>query len=465
MPARSAKLGGSLPLPVLLYLLTVVLPIAFQLGPLYMTTLRLFLIVMIIPLMINLLMGKYGKILATDILFTLHILWAAVAIAVNNPSQVVQTIGSVGIEFLGGYVVGRAFIRTREDFAALGRVLILIVLCTIPFAVIEALTTRPLIIEVIRSLPSINSVAIVNIEARLGLDRAQVMFSHPIHYGLFCSVAFSLSMVALRGTVGNGRRYVTSGLIAGTGFLALSSGAILAFALQFGLIAWAVMFKNYAKRWWLLFGLFVLAYVVIDLLSDRKPVDVFMSYATFSAHTAFWRSIIFEWASANVLGSAEKGIPASWMFGIGLNDWVRPFFMPSPSIDNFWLMMAVRYGLPGLFLIALGYIIGIAKIMRLDFEGDERLMLMRRAWVFTFMGLTFTLCTVHVWTNVYSFVFFIFGAGAWMLTAKRDSGDADTQTSGTPQTDADLEKRTPYSRFPLRPPVTATRTRHTPSHP
>jgi len=438
-----------LPLPVLLYLLAVVIPIAFRLGPLYMTSLRLFLILVIVPLTINLLAGKYGKILATDIFFFLHILWTAVAIAVNNPSEVVQTIGSIGMEFLGGYVVGRAYIRDRQTFLALCRTLIVIVICTIPFAVIEALTTRPLIIETVAKLPGISSVAIVHIEARLGLDRAQVIFSHPIHYGLFCSVAFSLSMIALKGTVNNMRRFLTSLAIVGTGFLALSSGAILAFALQFGLITWAVVFRGLNARWWLLTGLFVCAYVAIDLLSNRAPVDVFMTYATFSAHTAYWRSIIFEWGLANVIGSVEKGIPPSPFFGLGLNDWVRPFYMPSSSIDNFWLMMAYRSGLPGLALITIGYVLMIARVMRRNFEGDERLILIRRAWVFTFMGLTFTLCTVHIWTNIYSFVFFMLGAGAWLITTIPNAGaeDAAQDSSADQQVAA---KTSRYSRFPTK---------------
>jgi len=42
-------------------------------------------------------------------------------------------------------------------------------------------------------------------------------------------------------------------------------------------------------------------------------------------------------------------------------------------------------------------------------------MYIRRAWGFSFVGLTFTLCTVHIWANIYSFVFFMFAAGVWMI--------------------------------------------------
>lgn len=428
----SAAGTEKLPLPVILYVLAVVIPIGFNLGPLAMTSLRLFLIIMVVPLMVNVFTGKYGKVFLTDYLFVLHILWAAVAIFVNNPSQMVQQVGSVGMEFLGGYAVGRAYIRSPGAFMSLCRLLILAVCCLMPFALHETLTGRPIIVEAIRKLPSITSVPIISIERRLGLERVQGSFAHPIHFGLFCSVAFSLSFVALRGTVSEARRYLMSILIAATGFLALSSGALTAIFIQVALILWAAMFASVKQRWWILVALFALAYVVVDLLSNRSPIKVFMSYATFSAHNAYWRAIIFEWGVANVLGSVEKGITGSPIFGIGLNDWIRPHFMNSGSMDNFWLVMAVRYGVPGLVLLAVGYIYAIARIMRRNFEGNERLTLIRRAWVFTFLGLSFTLCTVHVWTNIYSFTFFMFGAGIWLIMIDPEPDADSTDPAQTP---------------------------------
>jgi len=222
-------------------------------------------------------------------------------------------------------------------------------------------------------------------------------------------------------------------IVAATGFLALSSGAITAIAIQFALIIWAAVFANVEKRWWILVGLFAVFYVTVDLLSNRSPIKVFMSYATFSAHNAYWRAIIFDWGISNIFGSAERNIVGSPIFGIGLNDWIRPHFMGSGSMDNFWLVMGVRYGVPGFAILAIGYAYAIYRVMKLDVEGDERLTLIRRAWVFTFLGLTFTLCTVHVWTNIYSFVFFMFGAGMWLITAEKQDGSNGASVEEIPQ--------------------------------
>jgi hypothetical protein len=430
---------------VAVYLFCVVLPIWFNAGPLLMSTLRLFLIVMIIPVMIRLLMGAYGRVILTDWLFVAHTLWMAVALGVNSPEAVVTQVGSVGLEFLCGYAIGRAYVRTPEVFLALCRALALIVLCLTPFAIYEAQTGRPLIVEYIARLPGINSVEIVTIEGRLGMERVQGPFAHPIHFGLFCSVSFSLTFVALKGVVSDTRRWIMAIVVAGTGFLGLSSGAWLAILLQIVLIVWATVFDRIRWRWWLLVGLFALAYVVIDILSTRTPLRVFMSYATFSPHNAYWRGLIFEWGIANVFGSAEKAIPASPIFGIGMRDWIRPHFMHDGSMDNFWLLMAVRYGVPGFLLIAVGYALVITRVMRRDFAADPVLSQIRRAWVFTFLGLTFTLCTVHVWGSMFSFVFFMFGAGVWLITAEQARPEADAPDA------SDARKReATFSRFAYR---------------
>ena len=436
-----------LPWPVTLYLFCVVIPIGFNVGPLFLTTLRLMAILVTAPLFLRLLTGHYGKVFATDILLLIHVLWMAVALAVNNPDQMIEQVGSTGAEFLGGYVIGRAYIRTPEAFYALARRLVVIILCLFPFALAETMTGRPYIIEYLRKLPGVISLHSVTTEGRLGLERVQAVFPSPIHFGLFCSITFSLAMVGLKGHSSNAWRYLTSAVIALSGFLALSSGALLAMILQLGLITWSVMFASVKQRWWILVGLFVLAYIVVDLLSNRTPIRVFMSYATFSAHTAYYRAVIFEWGLANVIGSAAKGIPASPIFGIGMNEWIRPSYMYDGSMDNFWLLAAVQFGLPGFAAIALGYILGIAQVMRRNFDADPHILLFRRAWVFTLVGLSFTLCTVDVWTNIYSFVFFILGAGMWLITYQPRLGATGAEPD--PHAPSERERRQPrYTRFP-----------------
>ncbi|MEO5620030.1 MAG: O-antigen ligase family protein, partial [Cypionkella sp.] len=403
---RLADLRVGIGGPVLLYFLSVMLPISFKLGPLTMTGTRLVLIVMFLPLMVQLSMGRFGRVLLTDVLFLIHVIWMVVSLAVNNPSQAISNAGSTGIEFIGGYALGRAYVRSAEDFSALIRLLAMIALCTFPFAIYETLTGHAIILDMLAKLPGISSLRDLSIGKRMGLDRVQLVFVHPIHYGLFCTIALSLCYIGLKDVYGNGRRLAISVVVGLSGLLALSSGALLAIVMQLILMVWAFMFRNTKKRWLILLGIFALFYITVDLLSNRAPLNVFLSYATFSPSTAYWRTIIFHWGMINVW--------ANPLFGLGLNDWIRPSYMRSGSMDNFWLLTAVRYGIPGFLTLAVGYAVALWKIGRRNFDSDEILWQFRRAWMFSFVGLTFTICTVHIWHTIYSFVFFMFGAGMWM---------------------------------------------------
>ena len=458
---RHGPLAGSagqarLALPVLLYILAVVTPVLMQAGPLHLSLIRIVLLIMIIPLTLRLFSGRYGKVLFVDYMFFAHIGWMTIAMSVTNPDRVVQNTGSAAVEFLGAYVLGRAYIQNRGDFIALIKLVSFLALLTVPLAILEAKTGQPLVLNLIKKLPGIHTYANVNNEPRMGLERAQTLFIHPIHYGLFCSMSFALVYVGLGTVMTKGTRVFYGAAISLCVFLSLSSGALLALLLQMFLIGWAAALDKQKRRWLILLGLFVFIYVVIDLLSNRTPIRVFMTYATFSAHNAFWRSIIFEWGVMNIMGSVAEGIPSARLFGIGLSDWVRPHFMHSGSMDNFWLVVGVRHGLPGLFFLAAGYLWLLWKVGTRDLGNDQRLLDLRRAWVIAFVGMTFTLATVHIWAAVFSFVMFMFGAGVWFLSAEPDDGGNGDPRDPAPGPGArasrgtapDTRRRPAYTRFP-----------------
>ncbi|MFN4157370.1 MAG: O-antigen ligase family protein [Gemmobacter sp.] len=445
LPSRapSAPLIGRLPVPVIIYLILVITPALFNIGPLVMSALRVFLLIMIVPLMARLLSGRLGRVLSVDILFILHMVWALVALQVNNPDMALTQFGSLGAEMLGGYLLARAYIRSKADFIALCRWLGIIVCATLPLAILEARTGNPILINAFDAIPGLRSIGRAATNPRMGLERAQVMMSHPIHYGLFCSTAFALILMGMKGILPTAQRLGMAAGIALAVFLSLSSGALLPLIMMTFMIVWWHALHRTGRAWALLLALSALAYVAIDLLSNRTPILVFFSYATFSAHNAYWRGQIFEWGMKNVWGSP--------VFGIGLNDWIRPHYMNSGSMDNFWLVMAVRYGIPGFLLVAAGYAIGAARIAVARLDWDPQMAQLRRAWMITFVGLAFTLCTVHVWGNIYSYVFFMFGSGIWFIAAKPpEGGDPEDKTAAPPA------PRSRYSRFAAveRPPAT-----------
>ena len=403
---------------VWIYLLSIVIPIGFSVGSIALTGLRILLLLVVVPMTFRLFSGAYGKVYPVDYLFFLHIAWASVAVGVNNPDLAVENVGSTAVEFVGGYLIGRAYIRSAADLIALIRAILLLVLISLPFAVIEALNGTAIIPDLIDRAPGLTTVNQVDIEKRMGLHRVQVFFAHPIHYGLFCSTALALTYIGLRTVTSRGKRLLGCAAICLGVFMSLSSGALLAALLQIGLIAWDTMFSKVARRWLMLLGLFAVMYVLIDLLSNRTPIKVLMSYATFSAHTAYYRSIIFEWGMINVWDNP--------IFGLGLRNWIRPSYMKSGSMDNFWLVMAVRYGIPGFLLIALGYADALYRVGRKKLTPGTTLSDLRLGWMIMFVGLSFTLVTVHIWTSVYSFVFFLLASGLWIASANDEKNTSAT---------------------------------------
>ena len=404
-------LESRLPLVVKLYFVAIFLPIEFNVGSLLMSGVRSVLLVVFIPMLIRLLTGKCGRLIWTDLLFFLFCLWNIYTLYLNNPDQAASFGGSVALEFYGGYLIGRTYIRTPEAFAGMCKVIFAVVALTIPFAIFESQTGRALIPETLNKIPGMFSLPDFYNEwagIRMGLERSQAVFEHPIHYGLFCSTAFSLAYVGFKGVYSTWFRYLISYLIIFGVFLSLSSGAILPMVLHFGLIFWAWSLDKVRSRWIILMVLTGIAYVVVDAISNRSPIEVFLSYATFSPHTAYWRVLIFEWGMKNV-----------WMnplYGLGLNDWVRPWWMHGNSMDNFFLLNAVRYGIPGFLLITVGLIVPIWNISRLELDKSSLAWKFRRAWVFTWFGLIMALCTVDIWSALYSYVAVLFGSGMWFLS-------------------------------------------------
>ncbi|MCX8508008.1 MAG: O-antigen ligase family protein [Rhodobacteraceae bacterium] len=437
--------GEGLPLFVSLYLAAVLMPVLFNIGPLALTPMRALLLLAMPYLGVRLVLGHFGKLNAADIFFFLHILWATVAVAVNNPANVVQNVGSTAAEFLGGYLVARAYIRTPRQYESLLLSLLLITLALLPLTIPELLNGKAIVPMLIEKLPGLRSVEDVANPPRMGLERVQNVFAHPIHYGLYSSIPFISVVYGLRHRLNLFWRVIAAAGIAFAVFASLSSGALLALLLQIAVLAWALIFRKVPVKWLMLLGLFVMLYVAIDLFSNRTPMRVFMSYATFSSQTAYYRAAINEWGWFNVSQNP--------IFGLGLRDWDRPAYMESGSVDNFWLLNAMRYGIPGVLLLGCGCFAGVVKVACRDTSANGVVDGFRLTWVITCLGMAFTLVTVHVWNNAFSFVFFFFGSGLWIASYK--ASDQDTLTAEKPSARPPLAYRRTHPSAGSRPSAAA----------
>ena len=249
----------------------------------------------------------------------------------------------------------------------------------------------------------------------MGLFRAQACLEHPILWGVFCSIAIANIFYLYRD------RRVRGLVLAAFGtamtFTSLSSGPLLSAVLQFGMISWGWITRN---AWWVLAGLVVLGYVAIDLVSNRSPVQVLISYLTFSPANAYWRLHIWNFGSAEVLRHP--------LFGIGLSDWTRPGWMSTASVDNFWLNTAMRYGFPGALLLAAGIAANLAGILRAALP--EALRAARSGHVIALVGTLLSLSTVHIWGSTAALILFYLGAGCWLYTGTPAPAEAEAPRRG-----------------------------------
>ena len=383
------------------------LPFSVGVGPAIISPNR-FLLIAISPSIF--LRGSDGEKKRDPVIYLLlaHCIWSAVALLINDGAKSLESSLIYLVEVVIAYMAGRYAIRSPEDFRNLVGVATALLIVSLPLAMVESLTGRMVASEILARTPGIIPVQNVITDIRMGLHRAQVVFSHPIHYGVFSSICFSLILVGLAWTRSLPSRMILASAALLASILSLSSGAILAVAIQIGLMVWWIVFFKFNRRWYILIALIAAAIVIVEIISSRGAIRVFMSYATFSAHNAYWRAEIFNWGIYNVGQNP--------LFGLGFKDWERPSWMHSASVDNFWLLAAMRYGLPGFGFLVLAFLFSFKSLVSARVGNDTRTDYIRHAMIFSLIGMAFLLSTVHIWGPISSFFFFLLGAGRWIAT-------------------------------------------------
>jgi hypothetical protein len=424
-PGSAASRAGSrfgFLLPV--FVLCLIVPVSFKLGDLRLTPYRLFLLLALLPLAIAWLTGAAGRIRLPDLLVLAYTLWCALSILLWHPSKFVEPAGILIIESFGAYLVGRLAVRSSADLARLARALFLVLLLVLPFAIVETGSGAPAYLRLFEAFGEVYDD--VQNEPRLGLERVQGPFEHPILFGIFASTAFALAFYTSGGFAGlfrNLRGTLVQALSGILTFLSLSTGPLLALLIQIGLIGWDWLFRRNPKRWRNLILLVVAGYVTVDLLSNRTPFEVFVSYATFNTSTAFNRVLIWEYGTQNVLRSP--------FIGIGFNPWQRPYWMPA-SIDNFWLVVAIRHGLPAIgFLLAAFALAILRAALRKGLDAADAAA--RTGLLTVLVATCVAIASVHLWNATYCWFLFLLGATGW-------AADAPPGTSAAPAAGPEPER-------------------------
>jgi hypothetical protein len=410
-----------------LFLAMLMIPISLDLAGLRLSPYRILLLVLFFPFLLRLLSGHTGRLNMVDVGMAGFALWMIVTLVYHHGSERLAYAIILAVEVFGGYMAGRLLIRSAADYQRFIRYFLVLLAILVPFALYELFYSRMPIADLFRAVFDVTK---KNQEFRYGLARVQVVFPHSILYGLFCSLALASVYYIYRSRPLQMVPRLL--LVTSMTLMSLSSAPLLSIAMQLLMIFWDKVTRG---SWKLLAALTAALYIFLELASNRGAVVIFFETLTISPQSGWWRIHIWRHGSAAALNHP--------IMGIGLNDWVRPVWLTS-SVDNFWLLMAMRHGLVGIAFLGMAVVLHVAYVTRANLLSDETRL--RTGYGITLVGLLFVLSTVHVWNELAVFVMFFLGAGSFLYRARTTEPEETADYVESPG--ATPSRSLPFTRFP-----------------
>lgn len=347
-----------------------------------------------------------------DVLILIFALWIVLVLVYHHGAERLPYAALLAFELMGGYVIGRSCVRTLDDFRFLNKLALSTILFLLPFGLVEMLTETSPIRDALRAIAPVKQPFFAE---REGLTRAQTVFPHSILFGFYCTIFFAGALYLAR------RSLIRMGLAASAvtvaTLTALSSAAILSIGVQIGLIAWGWLTRG---KWKLLALMTAAIILFLEVASNRGPVILLIETLTLNPRTAWWRVHIFNYGMQSVTNNP--------LLGIGLNDWVRPFWL-THSVDNFWLLNAMRYGIPGFVLLASTFAAVFWSAARVQ-NLSEDAAAARQAYLIALTALILVLCTVHIWDSLMVVAMVFLAAGKVFETVPATDDQQTTANAG-----------------------------------
>jgi hypothetical protein len=390
---------------LLIFIVALLLPASFSLGGLTMPLYRIVLIALIVPLTLRWLNDKAHPVNAVDCLVIGYIVWAGLAIYVNHGGGRIVFIGSTILDQFGAYLVGRTLIRHAADHRLFFKYVFGALLILLPFALLEMTTRLSPIHDLVGLFATPGSRH--GGAARLGFFRAHTVFPHPILFGIFCSLALANLFYVYRGQVV--KRWTGMFLATFMTATSLSSAPLIGVGLQLAAIAWDYLSRILPGRWVLIALVAGLALLVVELAAPGGVLGLLLDRLAFSTISSWARLEVFEYGAAEVLRNP--------FFGIGFNDWVRPFWRKD-SVDNFFLVVAMRHGIPALVLL-LGAVLLHLLLVALSTYRATAHVDYRIGYLISWTALIFMMASVFIWGALSVFILTFLGAGAWFYSGLR----------------------------------------------
>ena len=381
----------------LVYLLLVPEQFDVQIFDIYLPPYRMFMFPATLYLLFSAIAGRL-RFVWPDLLIVICTawIWLASYMSSGEISTAIEMGGSHTLDIAFAYFLARAAIQSPRDVR-------LFLIWVAPGLAISSLIVFQEAVTHVRVLQNVASdiTGVPNRmrdDVRLGFMRGAGPFPHPILAGLF--LASFLPLYLSSGIRGWPK---WAGIAAAVGaFFTMSSAALL--ALIMGVLFWCYdwLSERFTNFSWKLFlaGSGIL-YATVELVSNSGFYSLMIRYASLNTATAYNRVLIWEFGTRNIARNP-------W-FGIGYDDWDRPDWMHSGSFDHFWLIMALRFGIPASLLL-IAATVGGASLVALKSSSyrteDARLL---RSIAISLVIFALGAASVSLWLSILVWFFMLLG--------------------------------------------------------
>ena len=242
------------------------------------------------------------------------------------------------IELMGGYVVARAYFFGRPALQEFMRAFKILTAIVIVFASLEPFAGTNVVTAITSALFHTD---VFGTQYRYGIVRAQSTIEDSELYGTLCCIAGALCLYLEPAGL---RRYLWVGFCFFGCLLSISSGPLGVFAIVVATYVYDRMFKQFSWRW-KAYGMTIGGLVASVYLIAAKPTSWLITHLTLDPSTGFFRLYVFDYCFEHIAVYPLKG----WGFGaIGGDD-----FLSNVTVDSVWIVVALRFGLPMMFLLLL----------------------------------------------------------------------------------------------------------------
>lgn len=323
----------------------------------------------LLPWLINRIVTGRLPFRAADLWMLTGVAWMVVSfVAFYGMGEGISRGGALALDVIAPYLIARVCVRSFDDL----RRLLVIAAPGLFLAgagmMVESIThrqlVRPMAAAIFGPLPYFeNGQAVATAKdfnvVRLGLLRAAGPFSHPILAGLFLASVLPLfinsALMKWPRKLG-----IAAGLMA---IFSVSSAAFLSFIIT-GVLLGYDWFQTQARGIGWRFFIFCLSalILIVQVGSQNGVVPILVRY-TLDPATGWFRQLIWEYGTRSVAKHP-------W-FGIGFTDYERLPWMIN-SIDNHWLLLAVRHGYITPICIFLSCVVGIFSLSRMSVRVAEK---------------------------------------------------------------------------------------------